>query len=285
MDLIQSAEALRARLDRADRVAFVPTMGNLHEGHLSLMRIARRHADCVVASIFVNRLQFGPNEDFDRYPRTFESDSLKLEREGVDVLFAPHEHDMYPTPQVYRVQPPPVGDELDGAFRPGFFNGVCTVVLKLLNLVQPDYAVFGKKDRQQLKLVRGMIQQFNLPIQIVPGETVRAADGLALSSRNNYLSPVERTEAPRLYRTLREVADGIASGRTDYANLEAAGRSELARHGWKVDYIAVRNGIGLRIPHPEGYDHPNVLIVLGAATLGTTRLIDNVDVTPKEGED
>ena len=285
MDLIQSAEALRARLDRADRVAFVPTMGNLHEGHLSLMRIARRHADCVVASIFVNRLQFGPNEDFDRYPRTFESDQRKLEGEGVDVLFAPHEHDMYPTPQVYRVQPPPVGDELDGAFRPGFFNGVCTVVLKLLNLVQPDYAVFGKKDRQQLKLVRGMIQQFNLPIQIVPGETVRAADGLALSSRNNYLSPVERTEAPRLYRTLREVADGIASVRTDYANLEAAGRSELARHGWKVDYIAVRNGIGLRIPHPEGYDHPNVLIVLGAATLGTTRPIDNVDVTPKEGED
>ena len=285
MDLIQSAEQLRERLGRADQVAFVPTMGNLHEGHLSLMRLARRHADCVVASIFVNRLQFGPNEDFDRYPRTFEVDREKLGREAVDVLFAPHEHDMYPTPQVYRVQPPPVGDELDGAFRPGFFNGVCTVVLKLFNLVQPDYAVFGKKDRQQLKLVRGMVQQFNLPIQIVPGETVRADDGLALSSRNNYLSPVERTEAPRLYRTLREVADAIASGRTDYANLEAAGRAELARHGWKVDYIAVRNGIGLRIPHPEGFDHPNVLIVLGAATLGTTRLIDNVDVTPKDGED
>ena len=187
MDLIQSAEALRERLERADQVAFVPTMGNLHEGHLSLMRIAQRHADCVVASIFVNRLQFGPNEDFDRYPRTFESDCAKLESEGVDVLFAPHEHDMYPTPQVYRVQPPPVGDELEGAFRPGFFNGVCTVVLKLFNLVQPDYAVFGKKDRQQLKLVRGMVQQFNLPIQIVPGETVRSDDGLALSSRNNYL--------------------------------------------------------------------------------------------------
>jgi pantoate--beta-alanine ligase len=285
MDIIQSADALRERLGRADQVAFVPTMGNLHEGHLSLMRLARRRADCVVASIFVNRLQFGPNEDFDRYPRTFESDCAKLEREHVDVLFAPHEHDMYPTPQVYRVQPPPVGDELDGAFRPGFFNGVCTVVLKLFNLVQPDFAVFGKKDRQQLKLVRGMVQQFNLPIQIVPGETVRADDGLALSSRNNYLSPVERTEAPRLYRTLREVADAIASGRTDYANLEAAARSELARHGWKVDYIAVRNGIGLRIPHPEGFDHPDVLIVLGAATLGTTRLIDNVDVIRKEGED
>ena len=285
MDMIQSADALRERLGRADQVAFVPTMGNLHEGHLSLMRLARRHGDGVVASIFVNRLQFGPNEDFDRYPRTFESDCAKLERDGVDVLFAPHEHDMYPTPQVYRVQPPPVGDELDGAFRPGFFNGVCTVVLKLFNLVQPDFAVFGKKDRQQLKLVRGMVQQFNLPIQIVPGETVRADDGLALSSRNNYLSPVERTEAPRLYRTLREVADAIASGRTDYANLEAAARSELARHGWKVDYIAVRNGIGLRIPHPEGFDHPDVLIVLGAATLGTTRLIDNVDVIRKDGED
>jgi pantoate--beta-alanine ligase len=285
VDQIQSAEALRERLERAEQVAFVPTMGNLHDGHLSLMRIARKHADCVVASIFVNRLQFGPNEDFDRYPRTFESDIAKLEREGVDVLFAPHEHDMYPTPQVYRVQPPPVGDELDGAFRPGFFNGVCTVVLKLFNLVQPDFAVFGKKDRQQLKLVRGMVQQFNLPIEIIAGETVRADDGLALSSRNNYLSPVERTEAPRLYRTLRGVADDIAQGRTDYANLEAAARSELARHGWKVDYIAVRNGIGLRIPHPEGFDHPNVLIVLGAATLGSTRLIDNVDVTPKEGED
>ena len=285
MDLIQTAETLRERLERANHVAFVPTMGNLHEGHLSLMRLARRHGDPVVASIFVNRLQFGPNEDFDRYPRTFESDCAKLESEGVDVLFAPHEHDMYPTPQVYRVQPPAVGDELDGAFRPGFFNGVCTVVLKLFNLVQPDYAVFGKKDRQQLKLVRGMVQQFNLPIQIVPGETVRSDDGLALSSRNNYLSPIERTEAPRLYRMLREIADAIAGGRTDYANLEAAGRADLARHGWKVDYIAVRNGIGLRIPHPEGFDHPNLLIVLGAATLGATRLIDNVDVIRKDGED
>ena len=285
MDLIESAEALRERLERAEQVAFVPTMGNLHEGHLSLMRIGRRHADCVVASIFVNRLQFGPNEDFDRYPRTFESDCAKLEREGVDALFAPHEHDMYPTPQVYRVQPPPVGDELDGAFRPGFFNGVCTVVLKLFNLVQPDYAVFGKKDRQQLKLVRGMVQQFNMRIQIVPAETIRAPDGLALSSRNNYLSPAERAEAPNLYRVLRDIADAIAGGRTDYANLEAAGRMELANRGWKVDYVAIRHGLALRIPHPEGYDHPNLLIVLAAATLGNTRLIDNVDVIKKDGED
>jgi pantoate--beta-alanine ligase len=249
------------------------------------MNIARAHADCVVASIFVNRLQFGPNEDFDRYPRTFEADREGLAHRGVDVLFAPREHEMYPVPQLYRVQPPPLADELEGSFRPGFFHGVCTVVLKLFSLVQPDVAVFGKKDRQQLKIVRGMVQQFNLPIQIVPAETVRADDGLALSSRNNYLSPAERIEAPRLYRTLRAIADEIAAGRHDYANLEASGRAELARNGWKVDYVAVRHGLGLRIPHPEGFDHPNLLIVLGAATLGSTRLIDNVDVTPKDGED
>jgi pantoate--beta-alanine ligase len=285
MDVIETADALRDRLAQVERVAFVPTMGNLHAGHLSLMDIARRHGDCVVASIFVNRLQFQPNEDFDRYPRTIEADRAGLMKCGVDVLFAPREHEMYPVPQLYRVQPPPLADELEGAFRPGFFHGVCTVVLKLFNLVQPDAAVFGKKDRQQLKIVRGMVQQFNMPIQIVPAETIRADDGLALSSRNSYLSPDERREAPRLFRTLRAIADAIAGGRTDYANLEAAGRAELAQHGWKVDYLAVRHGLGLRIPHPEGFDHPNLLIVLGAATLGMTRLIDNVDVIRKDGED
>ena len=285
MEVVETAEALRDRLGQAERVAFVPTMGNLHAGHLSLMEIARRHADCVVASIFVNRLQFGPNEDFDRYPRTIDADRSGLEQCGVDVLFAPREHVMYPTPQVYRVNPPPLADELEGAFRPGFFHGVCTVVLKLFNLVQPDVAVFGKKDRQQLKIVRGMVQSFNLPMQIVPAETVRAEDGLALSSRNNYLTPAERAEAPRLYLTLRAIADDIAAGRTDYANLEATGRAELAHNGWKVDYVAIRHGLALRIPHPEGFDHPNLLIVLGAATLGSTRLIDNVDVIRKDGED
>ena len=284
MDVIESAEDLRKRLRNAGRVAFVPTMGNLHDGHLSLMRVARQHADCVVASIFVNRLQFGPNEDFDRYPRTIEADTTGMQNVGVEVLFAPHEQDMYPQPQVYRVQPPPLSDELEGAFRPGFFEGVCTVVLKLFNLVQPDVAVFGKKDRQQLKIVRGMVQQFNLPIQVVASETVRADDGLALASRNSYLSPAERAEAPRLYRTLRRICDAIAGGRTDYANLESEGRRELASHGWKVDYVAVRHGLALRIPHPEGYDHPNLLIVLAAATIGTTRLIDNLDVIPKEGD-
>ena len=285
MQICTTAAQLSAALEDYRRVAFVPTMGNLHAGHLSLMKIARDHGDAVVASIFVNRLQFGPNEDFDRYPRTFESDRSGLQKAGVDVLFAPDEQEMYPTPQVYRVQPPPLAAELEGAFRPGFFDGVCTVVLKLLNLVQPDVVVFGKKDRQQLKIVRGMVQQFNMPILVVPAETVRAEDGLALSSRNGYLSPSERAEAPRLYRTLRWIADEIASGRHDYANLEVAGRAELSRNGWNVDYIAVRHGLGLRIPHPEGFDHPNLLIVLAAAKLGNTRLIDNVDVVPKHNED
>jgi len=285
MEIVHTAADLAEVLGHFKRVSFVPTMGNLHDGHLSLCRIARAHGDAVVTSIFVNRLQFGPNEDFDRYPRTLGEDVTRLEREGVDVLFNPMEHEMYPTPQVYRVQPPQLAEELEGASRPGFFNGVCTVVLKLFSLVQPNSAVFGKKDRQQLKIVRGMVQQFNMPIQIIPAETVRAPDGLALSSRNTYLGPAERAEAPSLYRVLREIADAIASGRTDYANLEAAGRMELAHRGWKVDYVAIRHGLALRIPHPEGYDHPNLLIVLAAATLGTTRLIDNVDVLRKDGED
>ena len=285
MEMVTTAAELARVVKGRGRVAFVPTMGNLHAGHLSLCRIARAHGDVVVTSIFVNRLQFGPNEDFDRYPRTMEADRAGLAREGVDVLFAPDEQEMYPTPQVYRVQPPPLAEELEGASRPGFFNGVCTVVLKLFNLVQPDIAVFGKKDRQQLKIVRGMVQQFNMPIHIVPAETVRADDGLALSSRNSYLTPEERSEAPNLYRVLRGIGDAIAAGRHDYANLEAAGRMELAHRGWKVDYIAIRHGLALRIPHPEGYDHPNLLIVLAAATLGSTRLIDNVDVIKKDGED
>ena len=285
MDIVRTAAELAQRVAGRGRVAFVPTMGNLHEGHLRLCEIAREHGDVVVTSIFVNRLQFGPNEDFDRYPRTLEPDRAGLEREGVDILFAPTEQEMYPVPQLYRVQPPPLGDELEGAFRPGFFDGVCTVVLKLFNLVRPQVAVFGKKDRQQLKIVRGMVQQFNLGIEIVAGETVRAADGLALSSRNGYLTPFERAEAPRLHRVLRGIADAIAGGRHDFANLEADARAELARNGWQVDYVAVRHGLGLRIAHPEGFDHPNLLIVLGAAKLGSTRLIDNVDVVPRVDED
>ena len=285
MKICHTAADLARELAGAGRIAFVPTMGNLHEGHLALTRLARAKGDAVVASIFVNRLQFGPNEDFDRYPRTMDADRAGLERMGVDALFAPNEHEMYPVPQLYRVKPPPLGEELEGAFRPGFFDGVCTVVLKLFNLVRPQVAVFGKKDRQQLKIVRGMVQQFNLPIDIVPAETVRADDGLALSSRNGYLTPEERAEAPNLYRVLRGIADAIVGGRTDYANLEVAGRAELHSRGWKVDYIAVRHGLALRIPHPEGFDHPNLLIVLAAAKLGNTRLIDNVDVVKQDGKD
>jgi len=278
LDIVSTARELRERLSGARRVAFVPTMGNLHEGHLALMRVAREHGDAVVASIFVNRLQFGPNEDFDRYPRTMDADCTGLERVGVDVLFAPKEREMYPVAQSYRVQPPPLAEELEGASRPGFFHGVCTVVLKLFNLVQPDASVFGKKDRQQLAVVRGMVEQFNLPIDIVAGETVRAGDGLALSSRNNYLSEAEREEAPNLHRVLRGVSGKLAGGRFDYSALERAAYDELEGRGWKPDYVAIRDGDDLRTPAPEDRPGPGSLIVLGAAKLGTTRLIDNVDV-------
>jgi pantoate--beta-alanine ligase len=275
MEIITSAAHLRNRLVAAGAIAFVPTMGNLHQGHLQLMRLARQHGNLVIASIFVNRLQFGPNDDFDRYPRTFENDCAALEREGIDIVFVPGEVEMYPVAQTYRVTPPPFADELEGKFRPGFFHGVCTVVLKLFNLVRPDVAVFGKKDRQQLQIVRGMVEQFNLPIEILPAETVRASDGLALSSRNNFLSASERTEAPRLFHTLSSVACEMVRGKNSYPDLEVRGRAELERHGWKVDYIAIRDDVEEREPLPSVSR-----IVLGAATLGTTRLIDNVDALP-----
>jgi pantoate--beta-alanine ligase len=278
VDIVTTARDLRERLAAAGRIAFVPTMGNLHEGHLQLMRVARGAGDTVVASIFVNRLQFAPHEDFDRYPRTLDADRAGLEREGVDVLFAPADHEMYPEPQRYRVVPPPLGDDLEGAFRPGFFEGVCTVVLKLFNLVRPDAAIFGVKDRQQLEIIRGMVRQFNLPIDIVGGATVRASDGLALSSRNGYLSAAERQEAPALARALRNAVDRLAGGDTDYARVEAATATELTQRGWKVDYVAVREMNGLASPRTEGGVRVDDLVVLGAATLGTTRLIDNLAV-------
>ena len=264
MQIANDTESLRRACSAVSAVAFVPTMGNLHEGHLSLVRIARRHAPFVVVSIFVNRLQFQPNEDFDRYPRTFERDCRMLEAEGVQLVFAPDEGALYPVPQSYKVVPPPMADELEGRFRPGFFVGVCTVVLKLLNCVQPRVAVFGKKDYQQLRLIEGMVRQLDLPARIVPGETVRETDGLAMSSRNGYLTPAERAEAPRLSRVLRAVADGQAT--------EAA-LAELATHGWKPDYIEVRRRTDLG--RPDKGDRERV--VLGAARLGATRLIDNLE--------
>jgi pantoate--beta-alanine ligase len=256
--------------------ACVPTMGNLHEGHLGLMRIARGRAPCVVATIFVNRLQFAPTDDFDAYPRTFAEDVAKLEREGVDVLFAPDEGEMYPEPQGFHVNPPPeLGDIVEGAFRPGFFRGVCTVVLKLFNIVQPRVAVFGKKDYQQLMIVRNMVRQFALPITIVAGETARADDDLALSSRNGYLSAAERREAPRLYRILKKSARAIAAGEGRYDRLEADAVAELHTHRWQPDYVAVRRQADLQPPGPDDRD----LVILAAARLGTTRLIDNLEIT------
>ena len=279
MKIISSIDELRDQLRGQLRTAFVPTMGNLHEGHLSLMRLARRHGDPVVASIFVNRLQFGPNEDFDKYPRTFQEDVAKLEKEGVYVLFAPTEKDLYPEPQEYRVRPPEgLGNTLEGEFRPGFFEGVCTVVTKLFSCVQPRVAVFGKKDYQQLMIVRNMARQFALPTEIIGAETFRAEDGLALSSRNGYLSSDERAEAPVLYRHLNAVADTIRSGERNINAVEARAMAALAERGWKPDYVSVRKRIDLQAPHAADLERGEPLVVLAAAKLGATRLIDNLEI-------
>jgi pantoate--beta-alanine ligase len=280
MKIVTTIEELRGQLRGQLRTAFVPTMGNLHEGHLSLMRLAARHGDPVVASIFVNRLQFGPKDDFDRYPRTFETDCAKLEAEGVYVLFAPDEREMYPEPQEYRVQPPhALGDVLEGEFRPGFFIGVTTVVLKLFSCVQPGAAVFGKKDYQQLMIVRRMVRQFALPTSIVAAETVRAEDGLALSSRNGYLSATERAEAPSLYRELRAVADAVkAAPKASIATLEENAIAQLKARGWRPDYVSVRKQSDLTVPDATALEKHEPLVVLAAAWLGATRLIDNLEI-------
>ena len=279
MKIISSIDELRDQLSGQLRTAFVPTMGNLHEGHLSLMRLARRHGDPVVASIFVNRLQFGPNEDFDKYPRTFHEDVAKLEKEGVYVLFAPTEKDLYPEPQEYRVRPPDgLGSTLEGEFRPGFFEGVCTVVTKLFSCVQPRVAVFGKKDYQQLMIVRNMARQFAMPTQIIGAETYRAEDGLALSSRNGYLSAAERAEAPVLYQNLNAVADSVRAGERDIAQVEARAMAALAERGWKPDYISVRKRGDLQAPDAADLTSGAPLVVLAAAKLGNTRLIDNLEI-------
>lgn len=273
MQLLHSVAELRSRLANEKAIAFVPTMGNLHEGHIELARIARERGICVVVSIFVNPIQFGPNEDFDKYPRTLEADCAKLQGLA-DVVFAPTVEEMYPERQTMFVEPPPIARELCGEFRPGHFQGVATVVLKLFNLVQPQVAVFGKKDYQQLSVIRQMVTQFNLPIEIVGAETSRAADGLALSSRNQYLSDAERTEAVLLCQTLRGMGDAVKGGATDYAALEHGASAALAKHGWVVEYVAVRKQTDLGIPAKgEGR-----LVVLAAARLGKTRLIDNLEV-------
>ena len=275
MHIVRSIDDLRRACAGAERPAFVPTMGNLHEGHVSLMRLARARARRLVASIFVNRLQFAPHEDFDRYPRTFEADCDKLAAAGVDVVFAPDETVLYPEPQRYIVEPAAIANELEGAFRPRFFHGVATVVLKLFNCVQPAVAVFGKKDYQQLVVIRGMVRQLNLPVEILAGETVREADGLAMSSRNHYLSPAERAEAPRLARALSALRDRVAGGKPALAALCESALRELASAGWRPDYVEVRRRLDLAPPSPEDRD----LVVLAAARLGSTRLIDNLEIT------
>lgn len=283
MKIICDINELRDHLRGQNRASFVPTMGNLHEGHLSLMRLARQHGDPVVASIFVNRLQFGPNEDFDSYPRTMQDDINKLEKEGVYILFAPTEKDLYPQPQEYRVDPPQqLGDILEGEFRPGFFKGVCTVVLKLFSCVQPRVAVFGKKDYQQLMIIRQMANQFALPVEIIPAETIRAEDGLALSSRNIFLSEVERSEAPALQRQLNVMRDEVLSLKektvSALLDIEAIAVAQMQVRGWKPDYIAIRQQRDLAKPMQADLDAGQPLVIVTAAKLGKTRLIDNLEI-------
>ena len=275
MQIHSTIASLRAALAGSRDHALVPTMGNLHEGHVALMTLARARSETVVATIFVNRLQFRPTDDFDKYPRTFAADCEKLQAAGVAHLFAPSEEEMYPQPQTYHVVPPPEQDGiLEGEFRPGHFRGVATVVLKLFHLTEPALAVFGKKDYQQLMVIRNMVRELNLPIEIVAGDTVRAADGLALSSRNGYLSAAERAEAPRLQRCLTAVRASILKGIRDYARLEAEAMAELRASGWIPDYVAVRKKLDLQLP----IAHDSGLVILGAALLGSTRLIDNLEV-------
>lgn len=279
MQIITTIADFRALLQGENAIAFVPTMGNLHEGHLNLMSLAREHGDCVVASIFVNPLQFGPSEDFDKYPRTLEADCAKLQGLA-DIVFAPSVNEMYPERQTVLVEPPPIANELEGASRLGHFRGMATVVLKLLNIVQPQVALFGKKDYQQLHIIRQVVAQLNLPVHIVGGETVRAADGLALSSRNQYLSTSERGEAIFLYQTLQRISLAIQQGEHDMERLQLQAVEGLVARGWAVDYVAVRNQSDL-LPARQAKSEParRNLVVLAAARLGNTRLIDNIEVS------
>lgn len=274
MKIVHTLSDLREALSAYRHPAVVPTMGNLHAGHLALVRQAKPLGDITVSTIFVNRLQFAPHEDFDTYPRTLEADCAQLEAAGCDLVFAPSEAELYPVPQTFKVQPPAaLADILEGHFRPGFFTGVCTVVMKLLACTQARTALFGKKDYQQLMVIRNMVQQFALPVTVVGGETQRAEDGLALSSRNGYLSAAERAQAVELSATLRSIAESIRAGATNFEALGADSMRALATKGWKPDYVEVRRQADLQAPQAG-----DPLVVLAAARLGTTRLIDNLEV-------
>ncbi len=275
MDIIRTITELRAWRKAQGRVAFVPTMGNLHEGHLKLIEEARKQADAVVVSIFVNSLQFGQGEDYAAYPRTLEADVQKLTEHGVSVVFTPDEKELYPRiKQDFQVEPPNIQNELCGAFRPGHFRGVATVVSKLFNIVQPDVACFGKKDYQQLHVIQRMVEDLNFPIDIVAVDTGRSDDGLALSSRNGFLSSEERQQAPLLYQMLSKIKDAIQAGHQDYATLEKKAINTLTKEGWQVDYVEIRNSESLEVAHVGDKD----LVVLGAARLGKPRLIDNIEI-------
>ncbi len=284
MQTLHTIAETRAALG-GQRVAFVPTMGNLHSGHLRLIEraVAEKQAgrvDAVAASIFVNRLQFLPNEDFDSYPRTLAADADKLQAAGCDVLFAPNEVELYPQPQGYTVQPPPaMADILEGEFRPGFFTGVCTVVSKLFNIIAPSVAVFGKKDYQQLAVLRAMVAQMALPIDIIGVDTVRADSGLALSSRNGYLSEAERNKATALAHSLQGLITQAQAGRRDWAALEQEAMQSLDAQGWQSDYLTLR--LQHNLQHPKNHDfathQPLPMVALGASRLGSTRLIDNIE--------
>ena len=274
MQVLHTAAELRAALAGETRTAFVPTMGNLHAGHISLVEQARQYGQPVIASIFVNPLQFGAGEDFERYPRTLAADCEKLAAAGCDVVFAPDVAELYPVPQTFTVQPADsLANDLCGAFRPGHFAGVATVVLKLFNLVQPRVAVFGKKDFQQLRVIQELVRQFNLPIDIVAGDTLREADGLAMSSRNAYLGATERIQAAQLQRELAAIVAAVQAGERDFEALSATAARHLKMAGWRVDYVALRDVSTLQPPTPDS----TRLVVLGAAWLGNTRLIDNLD--------
>jgi pantoate--beta-alanine ligase len=272
MQIIHRVSELRKILNTSASIGFVPTMGNLHAGHIKLVEIAKQHAQCVVVSIFVNPLQFGPNEDLASYPRTLQADCEKL-KGFADIVFAPNVAEMYPHEQTMLITPPPIADTLCGASRPGHFAGVATVVMKLFNIVQPNIAVFGKKDYQQLFIIKQLVGQFNLPIDIIEGETVRESDGLALSSRNGYLTEKERSTASQLNQALQRVVNESKGGKCSIDDIKKSAADALTANGWVVDYIAICNAESLL----AAIENDTNLVVLAAAKLGKTRLIDNIE--------
>lgn len=279
MQIIRSITKLRTALESQASVAFVPTMGNLHAGHIHLVELAKQHAACVVVSIFVNPLQFGPNEDLANYPRTQEADCDRLEAAGAHIVFIPEVKEIYPDfdgislGQTMLITSPPIAKLLCGAARPGHFDGVATIVMKLFNIVMPQVAVFGKKDFQQLFIIRELVRQFNLPIRVIAGETVREGSGLAMSSRNGYLTPVQKLEASQLQQYLKNIVHQIQHDDTDFTDLSQSAIDKLTKHGWQVDYVSVRNALTLEPASAQD----KCLVVLAAAKIGSTRLIDNID--------